>query len=306
MTQFPKVALYILIGVVVFFLGPMLLMPTQTVNVLTSLSTGGLFGNPTSTPAIRPIEQATRATEALNYSFSSKGTLQEAPTLKESSSPYFWLNSGGELKIEEGLGKTQRGALSFSNRWRVRYASANSLDTDGGRFPQNIFRLLTKTSWENNEQTVAFKIVGVNMTDTPNRGEWSGVLLMSRYLDEDNLYYAGLRQDGHAVIKKKIGGVYHTLVEKPIFSSDATYERSAVPNLIPGGTWMGMRVTTTNTQSGVRVDLSLDRENDGSFQSLLSTEDQGVGGAPLRDAGLNGIRGDFFDLEFDSYTIKPL
>src|SRR5689334_3473255 len=86
-----------------------------------------------------------------HYSFTANGTLNEAGSLLASTSPYWWLNSGGKLVLQNGIGKTVRGALPEQDYWRIAYSLANPEDTDDGYHPQNIFRLLTKTKLPNTE-----------------------------------------------------------------------------------------------------------------------------------------------------------
>src|SRR3989344_3899525 len=40
------------------------------------------------------------------YTFNVPGILEETASEKESSSPYFWLSSGGKLMIADGVGRT--------------------------------------------------------------------------------------------------------------------------------------------------------------------------------------------------------
>jgi len=128
---------------------------------------------------------------------------------------------------------------------------------------------------------------------------------MSRYSDQYNLYYAGIRNDGEAIIKKKVNGSYYTLASVQIFGVKGQYDRTTTPSLLPKMKWMRMKVQVTDQKDGsVKIRLLLDRENDGSFVSILSAVDQGVGGEPLHKAGYAGIRTDFMDVEFDNYRVS--
>lgn len=241
------------------------------------------------------------------YTFNVPGTLMEAGSMTLSSSPYFYLNSGGKLLIEGDIGTTATNELSEEDPFYSLYKTANSLDTDGGHYPQNIFRLLTRSQWHNAISEMAFKITSQNFSDSPNRDGHNGVLLMTRYQDSDNLYYAGIRNDGLAVIKKKIDGVYHTLATVQIFGTPGKYDRYTKPSLLPFEQWTRMKVATYNLNDGsVRIRLWLDRENDGSYVSILAADDNGVGGAPIKEAGHSGIRTDFMDVTFDNWRLRSI
>src|SRR3989344_723617 len=80
--------------------------------------------------------EAASAGYSLYYTFNSSGTLDEAGSITESWSPYWWLNSGGQFFLSNGLGKTVQGELSSVSPWRIHYASANPTDTDNGYHPQ--------------------------------------------------------------------------------------------------------------------------------------------------------------------------
>jgi len=237
------------------------------------------------------------------YRFGTPGVLNEAPYADASDSPYFWLNSGGVLLIEGGLGKTQQGPLPTFSLWRFRYALGNALDTETGALPQNIFRLVTRHTWGNFSQEVRVRVAKLNHTDTPNRGEWSGVLLMGRYRDGDNLYYAGIRMDGSAVIKKKYRGTYYTLATTPVF-----VDTGEAGNRIPQDQWMGIRTEIADREDGtVSVALSLDQTDTGAWQEVLRVVDDGVrGGDTLTGPAYAGIRTDYLDVLFDDYVLRTV
>jgi len=140
------------------------------------------------------------------YNFNSNGILYESGSESTSTSPYFWLNSGAKLIIEGGNGKTIQNELLSNDYWRFNYLNSNPIDTDNGFHPQNIFRLFTRSNWFNFQQTLYFKIIKDQLSLSPNRQGYNGLILMSRYQNSNNLYYATLRVDGYAVIKKKIMG----------------------------------------------------------------------------------------------------
>jgi hypothetical protein len=129
-------------------------------------------------------------------------------------------------------------------------------------------------------------------------------LLFNRYQDGDNLYYAGLRVDGTAVIKKKIGGKYFTMAQGPIVAGD--YSRESNPNLLPVDKWMSVK-TELETVNKNQVDIKLyyrlsDKQE---WKLALKTLDDGTrfGGAAILAKGYAGIRTDFMDVQFDDYSI---
>lgn len=240
------------------------------------------------------------------YNFDSAGTLYEAASPDKSSSPYWWLNSGAMMILEGGVGRTVHKALPLTNPWLLTYRLNNLLDTDGGRYPQNLFRLVSKLSVGDSDITVNYRVLAVNMTDTPNRDGYSGIFLFSRYQDGDNLYYAGVRHDGDVVIKKKIGGIYHTLGQVEHFPSYRDYERYTNPNLIPGQVWQRLRLVTKTEGDSIRLTFYVADSVRSSWEEVLSVVDDGVGGKPHHDAGRFGLRTDFMDVQFDNYRVDPL
>lgn len=236
-----------------------------------------------------------------NYQFSVSGNLSETGAMGESSSPYFWLNSGASFGLSGGKGHTLEGRLPAGSKWQKLYAASNSLDTDNGYLPQNLFRFVTRNKWNDSRQELDFKINKTNLTNTPNRDGYSGVLLMSRYQDGNNLYYAGVRHDGTAVIKKKKSGTYTTLGSAKVW--DGTYDKTSKPNLIPQNKWMGLRMdTVTQPDSSTKVSLYLDENNSGSWKKLLEVTDT----SPVNGPAYSGIRTDYMDVSFDDYSHREL
>ncbi len=242
------------------------------------------------------------------YSFNVDGSLNESGKMEESRSPYWWLNAGGQFVISNSIGSTIKGNLSPSNPWRLVYAVSNPKDTEGGYRPQNLFRLLTKTTWENVRTDLTFKIVGNSFSESLNRNHTNGVLLMTRYKNDDTLYYAGIRVDGSAVIKKKYNGTYYTLAEKAILPG--TYDITNSPNVLPHNTWISLRVETiTQPNKSVEVKLYIKGEEEESWNLLLTARDDGKLSQEtlaITGAGNIGIRGDFMDLEFKTFRLEPL
>lgn len=237
--------------------------------------------------------------------FNKKGSIQEAGSMGKSRSADWWVNSGGEMDFHKGVGRTIQRKLSKNSKWHKLYAGTNSEDTDNGAHPQNIFRLLTRSQWQNFRQEVYFKIGKINLSNSDNRNESNGVLLFNRYQDSDDLYYTGMRVDGTAVIKKKIGGDYYTLAQNKVFSKKK-YSKSGNPNLLPMKSWLGIRSEVTNNPDGsVAIKLYFDSGRKGKWSLVAEATDQEGenGDSVITDPGYGGIRTDFMDAEFDKYKI---
>jgi hypothetical protein len=241
------------------------------------------------------------------YSFSVDGVLDESSSQEKSTSPYFWLNSGGQLVIASGTGMTLQGDIPPQDPWHGAYAQDNPADTDLGVHPQNLFRLLTRSSWGNVDAQVDFLIVKDHFSTSTNRNDSNGVLLMSRYQDGNTLYYAGVRVDGTAVIKKKYHGRYYTMAQKKIFVG--SYSRDMNENLISHAVWLTLRTRViTNPQGQVVIELFLSNRGERSEMPLLEAQDTGQYGntAPITDPGLVGIRTDFMDVQFQNLRLETI
>ncbi len=241
------------------------------------------------------------------YTFNVDGELQESGSMGRSASPYWWLNSGGVMKIKRGVGSTNKGNLPPLSRWRVRYNLSNPTDTDNGYHPQNIFRLVTRTQWGNFSEEALFRIEKINESSSPNRNVSNGLLFFLRYLDGNNLYYAGLRVDGTAVIKKKINGEYFTLSQKKIYEGD--YTGSNPHNLLPMHSWLGLRAEIeSRADKSVIIKLFVKEGDNGEWKNVLEAEDDpgGFDGSPILDKGFAGIRTDFMDVEFRDFKITTI
>lgn len=243
-----------------------------------------------------------------HYSFSVAGTLHEVGNMDLSSSPYFWLNSGGQFILKSGIGMTMQGEASALNRWRVLYGKSNPVDTDGGLHPQNILRLITRSKWADFSQQAYFRIRQNQLSQSPNRNESNGLLLMSRYKDGANLYYAGLRVDGNAIIKKKINGKYYTLASRS-FLTGAKYNRDTNPNLLPLNSWIGIRSEVKTLVDGkVSIKLYVDNGKTGNWTLVTQVidDDKSYGGEVILDEQYAGIRTDFMDVEVDDYWLERI
>lgn len=242
------------------------------------------------------------------YSFKVDGVLDEAGKMDDSSSPYFWLNSGGQFILKNGIGKTVQGELNKFNKWRLAYYASNPIDTDDGYHPQNILRLVTRSNWQNFRQEIYYRITKDQLSASPNRNASNGLLLFNRYLNGNNLYYTGIRVDGTAVIKKKINGTYYTMAQKP-FLSGTKYDRNSNPNLLPKNVWIGLRSEIkTNNDGTVSIKLFADNGKTGNWVLVAETIDDGktYGDSPILNSGYAGIRTDFMDVEFDDYAIRNI
>jgi hypothetical protein len=227
--------------------------------------------------------------------------------MSESSNKNWWLNSGGQLIYDNGIGKTVQGKLSSLNPWRVAYKLDNPEDTDNGYHPQNIFRLVTRSKWKNFVQQVYFKINADNLSTSPNRNESNGILLFNRYQSGQTLYYTGLRVDGAAVVKKKYNGTYYTVASKPIFPGK--YNRDNKPNLLPKNTWIGIKSEVSTSSSGdVSLKIYIDVGKTGKWTLVLETKDikNKYGKDVISKEGYAGIRTDFMDIEFSGFKITQL
>jgi len=242
------------------------------------------------------------------YQWNSTQFISETGTPEESASPYFWLNSGGTLYLAGGIGSTIHGALPERSYWRTEYRATNPEDTENGRNPQNVFRLLTVAEWKNVEQEAYFRIDAYNVSRSTNQNESNGIFLMSRYQNADNLFYAGVRVDGAATIKRKLNGNYETLAYRPYLpGSPETYRIHQ--SLLPQQTWFGIRSTvSTDAQGRISIALFIDRDDQNHWEQLVETTDRiSTGNAPLLfEPGRAGIRSDFMDLEIKDYRTREM
>lgn len=253
------------------------------------------------------------ATSSFIYTFNVPGTLHESARFEESTSPYWWLNSGGTLHISGGAGNAQ-GALSPLDRWRLAYLRSSAQDTDQGYHPQNLLRLVTKAQGENVRTESHFKILADNFSASPNRNASNGLFLMLRYQDYQTLYYAGVRVDGTAVIKKKYKGVYYTMAQPRIFPG--SYVQGEHINLLPHGEWIGLRADTfTSADGSVRITLFMKREREAAWKKIAEALDSGqygrpaegvAGTPPIAKAGHLGLRTDFMDVQFRNFRATAL
>ncbi|HTK60093.1 MAG TPA: hypothetical protein VL283_02710 [Candidatus Baltobacteraceae bacterium] len=251
---------------------------------------------------------ATTANVALpfKYPFSVDGRLEEVGVLENSSSPYWWVSSGAFLDLKGGLGRTNQGDLGLNSKWQLLYNKNNPIDTDGGLHPQNIFRMTTRAKWQDASHEIFYRIDRNQLSASVSRNASNGLLQMTRYVDQNNLYYTGLRVDGYAVIKKKIGGKYYTMYYKPYFNVVKKYDRLLNPNLLPLDTWIGLKTVTKNLDaSRVSITFYSDVGRTGTWTQIASVIDDGkaYGGPALTAAGVSGLRTDFMDVSMDDFAV---
>lgn len=263
---------------------------------------GGTACQRRTTVEPKKAEAVERWTPQFTDTFDRKETVRESTSTANSASASWWLGSGAGFTIADGLGSTLAGD-SKPGYFRSRYGLRNPVDTNGGLRPQNVFRVVTKGSWTGDvRQQCYFRIGAYDLSKSPQRYAPNGLLLFNRYADEDNLYYAGIRVDGHAIIKKKSAGVYYTLAEEPVFKGE--YDRDTNPMLLPEDTWIGLRsVARDNADGSVTVSLYMDDGRTGTWKLLVKGIDAGVGGQPFSREGHSGIRTDFMDVQFDDYSV---
>lgn len=236
------------------------------------------------------------------YIFNVEEVLEETSTMDVSPSPYWWVNSGGYISIANNVGSTPSAKESLGSKWQVLYQNNNPTDTDGGLYPQNLFRMITKSRWLDFQQEAYFKIKEYNLSPSSNRNLSNGLFLLTRYEDEDNTYYTGLRVDGNAIVKKKVAGEYFTLAEKKFWEGNV-YDREENPIVLPKNVWIGIKSEVRNiAPNKVMIEMFVDIGKTGTWTSVMEVLDDGtIGGNTLSNKGFAGIRTDFMDVEFSDY-----
>lgn len=257
----------------------------------------------------KTTEAVTGATIQLpfSYDFRVNGTLDEAKTELTSSSPYWWVTSGGQLVLSQGIGKTLSGNLPSNNRWSQYYAAGNPVATDNGTHPQNVFQMFLRDQVQNPSEQIYVRQINDNLSNSVNRNPWNGISLLLRRTDDSNYYYAGMRADGGVVIKKKVNGTYQTLGYKKVFPG--TYNKTTSPNLIPKGSWIGLKAVISNDASGnnPKISLYMDQGKTGTWQLVLeAVDDLSKYGTGINTSGFVGIQSDFADAEFDDFLLSEI
>lgn len=254
-------------------------------------------------PATSPVPDTVKSF----WGFNGSGILEEAGSINDSSNTSWWLNSGGLFYVIGPVAGTIQGNLGADSRWYDLYLENNPRDTDSGLHPQNIFRLVNRNKYLNFRQEMYFKIVKDNLSNSEYRNESNGILFFNRYADGDNLYYAGIRVDGYAVVKKKIGGKYFDMALQKVFPGPL-YNRGSNPTLLPKNYFIGIRTEVKNAGDKVNIKVFLDTKGDGSWKQYISVDDANgkYSGRVFDTAEHAGIRTDFMDVEFKDYKVTEL
>src|SRR6266404_9196508 len=84
-----------------------------------------IFASGLMTPALAYASTAASVGSPYLYNFNSPGTLDETGSATQSTSPYWWVNSGGQMLITNGTGGTIQGDLSSLSPWHIVYAANN-------------------------------------------------------------------------------------------------------------------------------------------------------------------------------------
>jgi hypothetical protein len=213
------------------------------------------------------------------YDFRVNGVLSEASSVTSSTSAYWWLQNGGRLILTNGVG-----------------TSLSSV-TPADPFQMLLRKVLLHSSVE------SYVMKKSDLAPTVVKAGWNGISLFSRYVDELNYYFASIRADGYATIRKRKNGLYITLLQKKVLPG--TYSLTG-PTLIPTDTWIGLRFSVDGNMGYPRLTLHADFGRTGIW-SLLGevTDDPAKFGPALEGAGLNGIRSDF-PLHTDDFRLEEL
>lgn len=228
-------------------------------------------------------------------------TIEETGKPEASTDPHWWLNSGAYLYITGNVARNVHGTLPENDPWRTRYQASNATDTEHGARPQNIFRLISKRSWENASQVAYFKIIAENKTESPRQSPSNGIFFYQHFKDRNNTYYVGIRLNGHIIIYKKAAGVYHTLAIVPFFVRPSLTKK--VESILPHNQWIGLRSDIIRQDDGVHISLFIDPGETGTWIQSLEVVDSGELGGPPITEGHAGIRSDFLDLEIKDYRV---
>ncbi|HET8581461.1 MAG TPA: LamG-like jellyroll fold domain-containing protein [Candidatus Paceibacterota bacterium] len=259
---------------------------------LRALGTFGiaLAGVITAAAVLVPAAPATAQSAVPNpflYTFNSAGTLREASSPANSTSPYFWLAEGDALVIKGGRGQTLQGAQK---------RSGSAVWSDSGTHPQNSFLMLTKQALADGSVSAYFDRIRDNLSNAANRHAYNGESVIARYQDGNDYYYAGIRADGNVVIKRKVNGSFTTLAVKKVLPG--TWSASGDADLIPLNKWVGLKLDVTNTSKGQKLSLYTDIGWTGRWTLAASALDSD---ATLAKAGTAGIESTFGDLVFDNF-----
>ncbi|MES2213659.1 MAG: LamG domain-containing protein [Patescibacteria group bacterium] len=243
------------------------------------------------------------ATLPFSYPFSSSGTLDESSTATTSTSQYWWLASGAQLVIGNGVGSTITGSIPVTNIWNKLYTTNFYTSSDGGVHPQNVFRLIFRTPVLHTSAQIYFNRTKNNLSNSVNRHPYNAESLLARYIDDNNYYFASIRSDGTVTIKKKMNGVYQTLASKKILPG--VYSDILNPDLIPLNTWIGLKLIAIDSLTGTTtLSFYSDIGKTGIWKLELTADDDfSKYGRAITAPGLVGIQSDFADTLFDDFQL---
>ena len=237
------------------------------------------------------------------YDFRVPGVLHEAPSSYQGASAYWWLASGAYLTLEGGLGKSVQGTLPHGDPWRELYSQKRASTADGGLRPQNIFQLFLRKKLKNVSEEIYVLKKSDNLSSSGNINSWNGFSLYMRYRDEENHYFAGIRADGYAVIKKKKDGIYQTLAYTRVFPG--TWNAVTHQNLIPANTWIGLKAIINDSGSTPYISFYMDVGRTGNWTLVAQATDSiSLYGPPVEEPGFTGMRSDCMDIEMDDFRIS--
>lgn len=246
----------------------------------------------TTTPATSPVISTsnTRVLFADVFSKYTDGLITNEytywnPTSESGVKSNIWEMTSGSLFAQGGAGWS---GVPDS-------VSTNAKSTNGNN--SAVFRLTTKQA---NFGNVAVDLdllnQGLSSTASTPAVSWDGVHIFLRYQSEYNLYYASInRRDNTVVIKKKIpggpsnNGTYYDLV---------TYSAHSVSY----NTWQHVKATVKNNTDG---SVTLQLYADGKLITQV-TDNGSIGGAPIRNSGKVGIRGDNANIKFKNFMVTAL
>ncbi len=243
-----------------------------------------------------------------SYNFSYPGQLEQAQTIDQSSSPYFWLKYGGRVKIANGVGSTITGSVPATDTWYKVYSKMDLVEFDNGSHPQNRFFMLMRNSGSETDTSsqVYLNHLASNLSNIKNVHEYNAESLVVRYQDDNNYYFASIRTDGYLTLRKKVGGVYKTLASKKVLAG--SFNPTSAPDLIPTNKWIGLKVTVINSSTSMpTLTVYTDIGRTGTWRMELSaTDDPAVYGQSIANAGLVGIKSDYSDMQFDDLIVTKL
>lgn len=235
----------------------------------------------------------------------TNGGLQEADQERLSDSNEWWLEAGGLVHITDTGFKTLHGPVADDNQMRLKYAEYSSRVSDNGYHPQNSFRLYNRNSAENKHQEMTATVDADNLYNRDNVQPWNGLSQVMRFQDSDDYYFAEIRMDGKAVIKRVHDGLFTTLAAEKIFPGE--YDAMENHNLIPLNTPIHMTSDITTTDDGnVEITFTVDVENDGNVEGQLSVVDDGSRYAndPLTKSGKSGVYSDYMEMTVTDYSVN--